>query len=270
MNEAYEKFKRLLESSTYNIAQSYYDEFVETNCEMKARAGINQMIIRRQLGRCCDWCAALAGSYSIEEAPADIYKRHRNCRCLVTSKNADGYTDVWSKKKFEKQREARLTREQELLDSFRRQNNPKVTAERLDNILQQKYYNSPAEIKKLRETFLRDAEDGWFNVSIGFENYLADYIRIEEELVGLYTTNGIKINSQSEHFLARIYGTMHDPEKGHLRNGVSIDDAKQAILKGNLVDVRKNGMGGSHKFEYKGVEITVNPITGNLIQCNPA
>ena len=62
----------------------------------------------------------------------------------------------------------------------------------------------------------------------GIHSTVADYIRVEEELVGLYTTNGIKINSQSEHFGARIYGTMHDPEKGHLRNGVSIDEAKKS------------------------------------------
>jgi len=62
------------------------------------------------LGGCCEWCQKLAGIYEYGKHPKDIFKRHDNCTCLVTFKDEEGYTDAWSKKKFETQREARIAR----------------------------------------------------------------------------------------------------------------------------------------------------------------
>ena len=264
MSKAYDAFMRLLKSTTYTTAQSYYDSFVETNCMMKASAGINQMIIRRQLGRCCDWCARLAGSYEIADAPKDIYKRHRNCRCLVTSKNASGYTDVWSKKQFTLQRKAREKREEELLENFKKQKEAKVTAKNIDNLLSRKYYNSPAKIKNLQEVFNRDTSEGWFNASIGFESYLSDYVRIEEELVGLKTLDGIEVKCQAEHFLTRVYGTIKDPIKGNRRQGVGIDDVKSTLLNGKIIQKKENSV----TYKWRRFMVTLNPGEGRLVQCN--
>lgn len=91
-----------------NIIKSYYADFVEINIRTRADAGIKQMIIREALGGCCEWCQKLVGIYEYGKHPKDIFKRHDNCTCLVTFKDEEGYTDVWSKKKFETQREARI------------------------------------------------------------------------------------------------------------------------------------------------------------------
>lgn len=105
----------LLGEPVSNMCHAFYDQYVEANVRFRSRAGMKELIIRRQLGKCCDWCADLAGIYTPENAPDDIYRRHDNCKCMVTYKDEDGYTDVWSKKAFDSQREARKEKEIELL-----------------------------------------------------------------------------------------------------------------------------------------------------------
>ena len=34
-------------------------------------------------GGCCEWCRALAGTYSYPDVPKDVYRRHQRCRCTV-------------------------------------------------------------------------------------------------------------------------------------------------------------------------------------------
>ena len=104
----------LLGEPVSNMCHAFYDQYVEANVKFRSRAGMKTLIIRRQLGKCCKWCADLAGIYTPENAPDDIYRRHDNCKCMVTYKDEDGYTDVWTKQKFESQREARVIRDNEI------------------------------------------------------------------------------------------------------------------------------------------------------------
>lgn len=108
------KFERLLLSSVSNLAMSFADAYIEKNVELRASAGLKVTVIRRQIGDCCKWCRNLAGIYTADQLPDDIYKRHANCRCMVTYKTEKVYTDAWSKKQFETQKAARLEREKEL------------------------------------------------------------------------------------------------------------------------------------------------------------
>lgn len=104
----------LLGEPVSNICHAFYDQYVEANVKFRSRAGMKTLIIRRQLGKCCKWCADLAGIYTPENAPDDIYKRHDNCKCMVTYKDENGYTDVWSKREFQKERDARNALETEI------------------------------------------------------------------------------------------------------------------------------------------------------------
>lgn len=106
----------LLGEPVCNLCHAFYDQYVEANVKFRSKAGMKEVIIRRQLGKCCKWCADLAGIYTPENAPDDIYRRHDNCKCMVTYKDEDGYTDVWSKKEYESQKEARSTRAHEILN----------------------------------------------------------------------------------------------------------------------------------------------------------
>lgn len=109
-----DKFERFISNSFRNIGQSFYDSYVEANVSFRSKIGMKQVIIRRQLGNCCDWCANLAGIYDAFNAPDDIYRRHRNCRCLVTYKTEEGYQNVWNKKIYQTQRESRIERIKEI------------------------------------------------------------------------------------------------------------------------------------------------------------
>ena len=135
MSEAFEQFTKLLKESVSNIAQSFYDSYIEANVKLRAKAGYKELVIRRQLGKCCEWCAGLAGTYEYGDEPKGTFQRHENCRCLVTHVDETGvYTDVWSKKEYNTQREARLAREKEII----KENRDKKTKQRKKNVANQK------------------------------------------------------------------------------------------------------------------------------------
>ena len=75
-------FKQHVENAVLSIS----DDFVKENADAHYNAGLEPKIIRIATGRCCDWCAALEGTYSYEdvrETGNDVFKRHNNCRCIV-------------------------------------------------------------------------------------------------------------------------------------------------------------------------------------------
>lgn len=122
MSETAEELRRLFGNPVRNMVHAFYDGYVEVNARFRQRAGMRAVIIRRELASCCEWCAALAGTYDIDDAPADIYRRHDNCKCMVTVRTERGtYQDVWSKKETQTQRAARKSREQELMEEATQQ-----------------------------------------------------------------------------------------------------------------------------------------------------
>ena len=91
----------LLAAPVKNFAESVADDVVRDNVEFHARAGLAPQIHRRASPGCCPWCAALAGTYDYDEAPADVYRRHERCTCTVEYDPADSLgrvQNVWSKR----------------------------------------------------------------------------------------------------------------------------------------------------------------------------
>ena len=150
------------------------------------------------------------------------------------------------------------------------------------------YNITPAKEKELAEIYERNVRNGWISPLSGFDNYKNLYGRVENEVVGLQTSNGIVIKSQSEHFLQRVIGTAINPAKVHngirtmtgtnpqgyrslARSGVEIEDIIEAVTNGKPDVIRKNVNTGknSQRFEGKNCIVSINPDTGNLIQCNP-
>lgn len=100
------KFTNFLGDGTQNIIQSCYDNFVESNAKVRSKAGLKSTITRMMLGECCAWCAAIAGTYEYGREPKDIYRRHKNCDCVVIYKSEKGtYQDSHTKKEFENRRQ---------------------------------------------------------------------------------------------------------------------------------------------------------------------
>lgn len=122
MKKGMDRLRDLLEGPVWNIGQSFYDQYVEANVRFRQSSGFRMKIIRRQVGKCCDWCAKLSGIYYADKAPDDIYRRHDNCKCMVTTTTEKGdYRDVWSKKEYSSQREARVERQRMILDELNKE-----------------------------------------------------------------------------------------------------------------------------------------------------
>lgn len=71
-------------SSTLN--ESMVDQSIRRNADFHYNSGLHPKIVRTVRGGCCEWCSKLAGSYDYEEVSDtgnDVFRRHRNCHCLV-------------------------------------------------------------------------------------------------------------------------------------------------------------------------------------------
>lgn len=97
-----------------------------------------------------------------------------------------------------------------------------------------------------------------------FEDYKSYKKKINDELIGLITVDGVEIKDQSKHFIERVFGTTEDPKEGRPRSGVEIDDIKNALTKGTA----KHREDSLRYFGEKCV-VSVNKETGILIQTNP-
>ena len=160
-----DSFENFISNAFCNVGQSFYDSYVGANVRFRSRLGMKTVIIRRQLGHCCDCCASLAGIYNASDAPDDIYRRHDNCRCLVTCKTEAGYQDVWNKKIYKTQRDAciyRITHFDEL-DVVRNEMIESKHISKLNNLLDKNW----EEIKSATFKNKEDAEE--FLNKLGFD-----------------------------------------------------------------------------------------------------
>lgn len=137
-----------------------------------------------------------------------------------------------------------------------------------------KYNNSPEY--HLLTRYARDVQNGWVSPLAGFGNYRDAIQRIDRELVGKTAANGVTITGQSNHFIQRVMGTMIDPEKLKRdlqkvsRSGVEVDDVIQTVLNGTPRPVKHDGAGRpSQVLMGDHCNVSINPSTGELIQCNP-
>lgn len=81
--EVFDKELSNLKESVINFSQAIVDDTVKVNADFIYRAGLKPKIIRKETGNCCDWCKAVVGKYGYPDAPKDVFRRHRYCRCTV-------------------------------------------------------------------------------------------------------------------------------------------------------------------------------------------
>lgn len=85
----------ILQSPINNFSQNVVDDTIEANASFHYKSGRSPVIRRIATGKCCEWCSNLAGVYPYpDDVPDDIYRRHENCRCLVTYDPRDGNNRV--------------------------------------------------------------------------------------------------------------------------------------------------------------------------------
>lgn len=85
----FDEVKWILKDPVANFSRSVMDDFIMTNADFHAKAGLNPKITRYVIGKCCEWCEKIAGTY---DYPVDraIYARHENCDCVVEYHPKDG------------------------------------------------------------------------------------------------------------------------------------------------------------------------------------
>ena len=127
-------------------------------------------------------------------------------------------------------------------------------------------YNNVNEWELFRD-YTKSRSTNMISSLTSFEEYKKYKGIIENEIIGLTTSNGIKVTGQSKHFIERVFGTTKDPNTNRARSGVEINDIKDAILNGN-VRIRKSDP-SSIKFVTNKCIVSINPKTGTLIQTNP-
>lgn len=134
-------------------------------------------------------------------------------------------------------------------------------------------YNNPPRYKLIKR-YAEDVDSGWISPLCSFENYERLYNRTQNEIVGLLTSNGIKITGQSHHFLQRVIGTSADPSfymEWHRlapRSGVELNDIIDALLNGVPRQVKYGKNGASQLYISKKCKVSINPESGTLIQCS--
>ena len=95
--EIFDEIKWILEEPIKTFARSVVDDSVKANAEFHSKAGMASKIVRKMAGNCCDWCKAVAGTYTYPNVPQDVYRRHQRCRCTVDYVVGKRKQNVWNK-----------------------------------------------------------------------------------------------------------------------------------------------------------------------------
>lgn len=88
-----------------NNAEGFFDDYVDTNAEVRERSGLKAKITRTAEYNACAWCEDLEGSWDYGDQPDDVYRRHEYCRCSVTYTTEKAEQSVWSKRSWEPKKE---------------------------------------------------------------------------------------------------------------------------------------------------------------------
>lgn len=95
----FDVIKWIIDEPIVNFSQSIVDDMVRTNAEFQAKVGLSPKIVRKPDRKPCNWCKSLVGEYDYDEVSNqgnDVFRRHDNCRCVVTFEHKKGKTTVHS------------------------------------------------------------------------------------------------------------------------------------------------------------------------------
>lgn len=96
-----EQLQRRMNAPVRNVTDGFYSDYIEVNAKMRNNAGLKTYLIRQMNGKCCDWCASLAGKYEYpDNVPGDVFRKHDNCTCTLNYVTEKHRQNVWSKKKY--------------------------------------------------------------------------------------------------------------------------------------------------------------------------
>lgn len=91
--ESYDNYVERFMDQVEGFFEGEVDDFVRENADFQYKAGLSPTIERKISGKCCSWCAKLAGTYPYEDVKDrgnDVFRRHNNCHCQILYNPADG------------------------------------------------------------------------------------------------------------------------------------------------------------------------------------
>ncbi|WP_449458427.1 hypothetical protein [Streptococcus suis] len=102
----FDKVAWMLDEPIVNFTQSIVDDSIKANAEFHYDSRLSPQIIRKEGGKCCDWCREVVGIYQYPKVPKDAYRRHQRCRCTVDYDPKNGkvqnvHSKRWSNKQSE-------------------------------------------------------------------------------------------------------------------------------------------------------------------------
>lgn len=133
---------------------------------------------------------------------------------------------------------------------------------------QEKYNNSPAH--ELLVGYNKAVEKGDISPLVGLQQYTQTGREAEQNIVGVTTANGVKIESYVTHFIDRLIGQTSTPHAG-MRTGVPVADAKDALVNPFRIGKAHTMADGDVRQTFYGKRATVSVSIRDkrLIQANP-
>lgn len=236
----------------------------------------------RQAGKNCPpmhpWCRSTTIAYLDDETLTSLTRRARDPETGKTNEvPGDMDYPTWHEKYVENV-PAKLSAEK----SFKNKRTDRIQYDKYNDIIGKE--NMPESFEKFQQmkyndsdkwNMLKDYKKSRSNNMVSsftpFDQYVEYKNRIADELIGMKTSDGIEIKTQSKHFVERVFGTTKDPKTGRGRDGVSIEDIKDAMNNPLNTPRDKIDQDGNSSRKYLGenAEVSINPDTGVLIQVNP-
>lgn len=134
----------------------------------------------------------------------------------------------------------------------------------IDDSIKKKYNNRSEE--SLLYGYEKAVDKGDIHAFVNFETYKAVANEVHSKMVGQNTSDGITITGYKTHYIDRIIGEIEAGTSYQgKRSGVHVEDTLQALQ--NPVEIKANT--NSRQYINEKVVVTINHLTGNLIQTNP-
>lgn len=164
---------------------------------------------------------------------------------------------------FAHQRSHNLIRDYKQLQSYREELGRASLPKTLENYQKIVYNKSD---KENLDHYIDVRRKGNLSAVVSFSDWQEMNTNLKTAFIGKTAPNGIKIASVSKHFVDRVIGTIYQK-----RSGVSIRNLQKIIANGQIAEVKTDKKGRKSQRIYidELCDITINPETGELIQCNP-
>lgn len=127
-------------------------------------------------------------------------------------------------------------------------------------------YNRRVEWNMLKD-YKRSRKSNKISAFTSFGDFKSYKEKINTQIIGLTTSNGLVVRTQSKHFIERVFGTSQDPKTKLPRNGVEIPEIIEAIQKGAFRQSRTDST--VSEYQGKSCMVTINHKTGVLVQVSP-